>query len=68
MGKGGSKTPACKIPITQKSFQITSEKPQSPTTVIVGFCLNDHSDNKTAILPTKVHLYGGNDKALLKIG
>ena len=66
-GKGGSKNPACKIPINQKKIELTSKNPQWPSRFIIGFCLNDHTDNKTAMLPSKVQLYGGNDKTLLKI-
>jgi hypothetical protein len=68
VGKGGSKSPAFKIPITKKSIQLATEAAQFPTKFIIGFCLNDHADNKSAILPSRVELYGGNDKALLKIG
>ena len=67
-GRGGSKNPACKIPVTQKTIELTSNNNQWPNRFIIGFCLNDHSDKKTAILPTKVQLYGGMDKTLLKIG
>lgn len=34
----------------------------------MGFCLNDHADNKNAIIPSRVEVFGGNDKAMLKIG
>lgn len=36
--------------------------------MIIGFCLNDHADNKTAILPSRVTLCGGSDKSLLRVG
>ena len=68
VGKGGTKNPACKIPITQKVIELTSKTAQSPSRFTIGFCLNDHTENKTAILPTKVHLFGGNNNSLLKIG
>ena len=58
-GRAGSKNPACKIPVTQKTIELTSKTTHFPSRFIIGFCLNDHSDNKTAILPTKVQLYGG---------
>ena len=67
-GKGGSKNCAFKIPISQKIIELVSAAPQLFNKIIIGFCLNDHPDNKTAILPSRVELYGGTDKVLLRIG
>lgn len=66
-GKGGNKNPAFKIPLSQKTIHLTCESVQFPTKFIIGFCLNDHTENKAAILPSRVELYGGSDKSLSKI-
>lgn len=60
--------PGVKIPITQKKLRLVSDKDHFPTKLTIGFCLNDHADNKQAILPSKVEVFAGNEKTMLKIG
>ena len=43
MGKGGSKTPAFKLPIAKKQIPMSSSQTQNPTKFIIGFSLNDHA-------------------------
>ena len=41
---------------------------QHPSKFVIGFALNDHAENKTSILPSKVELISGNGKANVKVG
>lgn len=43
LGKGGSKNPAYKIPITTKSIKFLAEEVQHPSKFVIGFVLNDHA-------------------------
>jgi hypothetical protein len=68
LGKTGSKNPAYKIPVTTKSIKFLAEEVQHPSKFVIGFALNDHAENKTAILPSKVELISGNGKATVRVG
>ena len=67
-GKGGTKSTITKLPITQKHIRIEIEESHSVTKFVVGFAMNDAADNKTAILPTRVELFGGSGQAIHKVG
>ena len=56
------------MPISQKTIRFESATSEWPSKFIVGFCLNDNAENKNAILPAKVELYGGNGPNLFKLG
>ena len=57
-----------KVPISQRTIRFESATSEWPSKFIVGFCLNDNAENKNAILPAKVELYGGNGPNLFKLG
>lgn len=42
-GKNGSKAPAVKIPLSQKTIRFESATSEWPSKFIVGFCLNDNT-------------------------
>lgn len=67
-GKGGNKNSIAKIPLSQRKVMLESESSNWLNSIVIGFCLNDSADNKTALLPSRVEIYGGNSNSQFKIG